>query len=73
MQYKCGVFGCAVMAVAGVWAGAAGPMFDAYAFGARGDGTRLATHALQSAIDAAAQAGGGTVRLGEGTYVSGTL
>ena len=73
MQYKCGVFGCAVMAAAGVWAGAVGPMFDAYAFGARGDGTRLATHALQSAIDAAAQAGGGTVRLGEGTYVSGTL
>lgn len=42
-------------------------------FGAAGDGTRLDTKPLQAAIDAAARAGGGTVLLPRGRYLSGTL
>jgi polygalacturonase len=39
-------------------------------FGAKGDGTAKDTVAIQSAIDACAAQGGGTVRLSAGTYVS---
>jgi hypothetical protein len=42
------------------------------AFGHRG-GDSLSTRAIQAAIDAVAQRGGGTVRLNGGDYVSGTL
>jgi polygalacturonase len=42
-------------------------------FGARGDGGALDTSALQQAIDACAQNGGGTVYLPPGRYLSGTL
>jgi hypothetical protein len=42
-------------------------------FGASVDGITLDTAALQGAIDAAHAAGGGTVRLEPGTYLSGTL
>jgi polygalacturonase len=47
--------------------------FDVNAYGAIGDGTTPATGALQAAIDAAANAGGGTVYVGSGRYVTGTL
>src|SRR5512139_350970 len=50
-----------------------GRWFSARHFGAAGDGSRLDTAAIQSAIDAAANAGGGTVVLPRGTYLSGTL
>jgi len=36
-------------------------------------GDAIATSAIQAAIDAAAQKGGGTVRLAQGDYISGTL
>ena len=36
-------------------------------------GAALSTKAIQAAIDAAAQAGGGVARLAQGDYVSGTL
>ena len=39
-------------------------------FGARGDGTTLDSPAINKAIDAASLAGGGTVRLPAGTYLS---
>ena len=39
-------------------------------FGAKGDGTTKDTAAIQSAIDACAAKGGGTVRLTAGTYLS---
>jgi polygalacturonase len=42
--------------------------FDVRAFGAKGDGKALDTQAVNSAIDAAAAAGGGTVRFPAGTY-----
>ena len=48
-------------------------VFSVREFGARGDGTTKNTEAIQSAIDAAASSGGGTVLLPPGRYVSGTL
>ncbi len=43
---------------------------DVHAFGAKGDGTTKDTAAIQRAIDACAQQGGGTVRVIAGTYLS---
>lgn len=42
-------------------------------YGAIGDGETLETEAIQSAIDACADGGGGTVRLPAGTYRTGTI
>ncbi|MGH9470626.1 MAG: rhamnogalacturonidase [Terriglobia bacterium] len=44
-------------------------IFDVRAFGATGDGKTLDTPAINKAIDAAAAAGGGTVRFPAGTYL----
>ena len=44
--------------------------FDVRAFGATGDGKTLDTAALQGAIDACHRAGGGTVRVPPGTYLT---
>src|SRR5947209_14709622 len=43
-------------------------VFNVRAFGARGDGHALDSPAVNRAIDAAAAAGGGTVRFPAGTY-----
>ncbi len=57
-----------------VWAAATDPVssagvYDVRAFGARGDGKALDTAAINQAISAAADAGGGTVRVPAGTYL----
>ena len=44
--------------------------FDVRAFGAKADGRSLDTDAINKAITAARGAGGGTVRLGAGTYLT---
>jgi polygalacturonase len=44
-------------------------IYDVRAFGARGDGATLDTTAINEAIDAAAAAGGGTVRVPAGAYL----
>jgi polygalacturonase len=46
---------------------------DPRAYGAKGDGVSKDTAAIQDAIDACAGRGGGTVRLVEGTYLSGPI
>lgn len=48
-------------------------MVDVRDFGAMPDGRTLCTHAIQAAVDACADAGGGRVVLAGGTYLSGTI
>jgi polygalacturonase len=52
---------------------AAGDFFNVRTFGAAGDGKTLDSPAINQAIDAAAQAGGGTVLVPAGTYLSGSI
>jgi polygalacturonase len=48
-------------------------VFPVRAHGAVGDGKTLDTKAIQAAIDACAAAGGGTVLLANGVFLSGTI
>jgi polygalacturonase len=45
-------------------------VFDVRQFGARGDGKTLDTAAIQKALDECGKAGGGTVKLSPGVYLS---
>ncbi len=49
------------------------PAFDPRDFGATGDGLTKDTAALQAALDACAESGGGHVVVEHGTYLTGTL
>jgi len=51
----------------------AGPFFNILDYGARRDGSASATEAIRSAIQAAKTAGGGTVFIPAGNYVSGPI
>jgi polygalacturonase len=48
-------------------------VWNARNHGARGDGRTLDTQAIQAAVDACAHAGGGTVLLHSGVFMSGTI
>jgi polygalacturonase len=48
-------------------------VFNVLDYGAVGDGKTMATVAIQKAVDACSQAGGGTVYIGPGNYLSGTV
>lgn len=50
-----------------------GTLYSVIDFGAKGDGTTLNTGAIQAAIDACAQSGGGTVSIPAGVFRSGTI
>lgn len=54
-------------------AATAGVAKDVLNYGARPDGKTLCTRAIQRAIDDVARAGGGTVRLPSGTFLSGRI
>ena len=60
-----------VPAVGSVFAGE--KSYDVLEYGAKADGRTLCTNSIQAAIDECFKAGGGTVYLGGGTFVSGTL
>jgi polygalacturonase len=47
--------------------------FDITQYGAVGNGTTLASAAINKAIDAASAAGGGTVHFPTGTWLSGSI
>src|SRR5689334_11649056 len=71
-----GLVGSAIAAEAGERGAGAGSRSDALDvrdFGALGDGRTRSTRAIQRAIDAAHRAGGGTVRLPAGDWLSGSL
>jgi polygalacturonase len=53
--------------------GGGGQFYNVRAFGATGDGKTLDSPAINKAIEACAEAGGGTVMLPAGTYLSGSL
>ncbi|MFC5063389.1 glycoside hydrolase family 28 protein [Actinomycetospora atypica] len=61
------------LVVAGLAACSAPVVVDVRAFGARGDGVTRDTAAIQAAVDAASEAGGGTVVLPAGRFLAGTL
>ena len=59
----------ALLFAAGAFAAPAG-FYNVRDFGAKGDGVAIDSHAINAAIDAASEAGGGTVYLPAGTYYS---
>ena len=48
-------------------------VYDVHDYGAKADGKTLCTNSIQRAIDQCATDGGGTVYLGQGTFLSGTI
>ncbi len=64
---------CAVLGPLAGRCVAADGVFDVRSFGAQGDGKTHDTAAINSAVKACAEAGGGQIRFGPGRYLSGTV
>jgi len=62
-----------LIAALGHGAPAGTTVFNVRQYGAAGDGKTLDTAAIRKAVEACARAGGGTVYLGPGAYLSGTV
>jgi polygalacturonase len=62
-----------LLLLAGANAWGAGPVFNILDYGAKNDGSARATGAIRSAIQAAKAAGGGTVFVPAGKYVTGPI
>jgi polygalacturonase len=62
---------CASALIGALWGNAA--VVDITTFGAKGDGKTQNREAINKAIDAAAAAGGGTVEIPAGTWVTGSI
>lgn len=71
MRILCGTI-LAAVAVSLSGAASAAP-FNVLDFGAKGDGVAKDTAAIQKAVDACSAAGGGTVEVPPGVYLSGTI
>jgi polygalacturonase len=67
-----GISALVMVVVQGAYAAGA-KVCDPHSYGAKADGVSKDTAAIQSAVDACAQAGGGTVRLSGGTFLSGPV
>jgi hypothetical protein len=65
--------GACIALLAAAQASAAGPTFSILDYGAKNDGSAPATDAFRAAIQAAKAAGGGTVIVPAGKYVSGPI
>jgi polygalacturonase len=73
LKMRIGVLLCAGVMVLRAGGQTPQAVFDVKDFGAKGDGTTLDTEAINKAIDACAAAGGGTVSIVQGKYLSGTI
>ena len=66
-------FVCLVLCLTTAFTKPANDFFNVKNYGAKGNGTNFDSPAINKAIDAAAKAGGGTVYIPAGTYLSGSI
>ena len=73
LQVATCLFGLSATGAAAAPAQGSGPLFNVMDYGARNDGSEPATEAFHAAIQAAKKAGGGTIYVPAGSYISGPI